>query len=132
MRGWFLWCELTSRCQLSCQHCYAESGPSGTHGTMRPADWVRVLNQATDLGVQMVQFIGGEPTLYPDLAHLVACALQRGLEVEVFSNLVHVTDALWQVFCRPGVSLATSYYSDDPDQHAQSLDGPAMHAPKGT
>ncbi|MGH3693931.1 MAG: hypothetical protein ACRDRX_08095 [Pseudonocardiaceae bacterium] len=36
----------------------------------------------------------------------------------MFSNLVHVTDELWQVFSRPGVSLATSYYSDDPAQHA--------------
>lgn len=118
MRTSFLWCELTSRCQLSCRHCYAGSGPSGTHGAMRSADWVRVLNQATELGVQMVQFIGGEPTLYPDLAHVVDHALRRGLTVEVFSNLVHVTDELWQVFSRPGVSLATSYYSDDPAQHA--------------
>ncbi|MGH8919937.1 MAG: radical SAM protein, partial [Actinomycetes bacterium] len=79
VRIWFLWCELTSRCQLSCQHCYAESGPAGAHGLMRPVDWARVLNQATELGVRMVQFIGGEPTLYPDLAHLVDHALRRGL-----------------------------------------------------
>jgi MoaA/NifB/PqqE/SkfB family radical SAM enzyme len=118
VRTWFLWYELTARCQLSCRHCYAESGPSGTHGAMRSADWVRVLDQATELGMRMVQFIGGEPTLYPDLAHVVDYAIQRGLAVEVFSNLVHVTDELWQVFGRPGVSLATSYYSDDPAQHA--------------
>jgi hypothetical protein len=36
----------------------------------------------------------------------------------VFTNLVHVTEAMWEVFEQPGVSLATSYYSDDPDQHA--------------
>jgi hypothetical protein len=30
----------------------------------------------------------------------------------VFSNLVHVTDDLWEVFSQPGISLATSYYSD--------------------
>lgn len=94
LRTWFLWCELTSRCQLSCRHYYAESGPSGTHGAMRSADWVRVLNQATNLGVRMVQFIGGEPTLHPDLVDLVDHALRRGLAVEVFSNLVHVTDKL--------------------------------------
>lgn len=85
---------------------------------MRSVDWVRVLDQATELGVRMVQFIGGEPTLYPDFAHVVDYAIQRGLTVEVFSNLVHVTDELWHVFGRPGVSLATSYYSDDPAQHA--------------
>ncbi len=94
---------------------------------MRSGDWERVLDQATELDVQMVQFIGGEPTLHPALAHLVDHALRRGLEVEVFSNLVHVTAELWQVFSRPGVSLATSYYSDDPAQHA-AVTGRPRHA----
>jgi hypothetical protein len=30
----FLWLEITGRCQLACRHCYAESGPRGTHGSM--------------------------------------------------------------------------------------------------
>lgn len=114
----FLWLEVTGRCQLQCTHCYADSGPSGTHGAMAVRDWVCVLDQAGDSGVEMVQFIGGEPTLYPGLKILVVYALGRGLSVEVFSNLVHVTDDLWEVFSRPGVSLATSYYSDQSKQHA--------------
>lgn len=114
----FLWLEVTGRCQLECVQCYADSGPSGTHGRMNSADWMRVLDQAVDLDVEMVQFIGGEPTLYPGLGALIDHALEVGLAVEVFSNLVHVTDQLWEVFSQPGVSLATSYYSDDPDQHA--------------
>lgn len=115
----FLWLELTGRCQLTCVHCYAESGPSGTHGSMTVADWVRVLNEATELGVSSVQFIGGEPTLYPGLTRLIDHALENRLQVEVFSNLVHVTDEQWSAFSRPGVSLATSYYSDDTGEHAQ-------------
>ncbi|MGH3569402.1 MAG: radical SAM/SPASM domain-containing protein [Pseudonocardia sp.] len=114
----FLWLEITGKCQLECVQCYASSSPSGTHGSMSRADWLRVLDDAGKLGVEMVQFIGGEPTLHPDLADLVDHALGGGLAVEVFSNLVHVPDRLWEVFSRPGVSLATSYYSDDPDQHA--------------
>lgn len=81
-------------------------------------DWVRVLNQAAVMRVEMVQFIGGEPTLHPHLPELIEHALAHDLEVEVFTNLVHVTDRLWEVFNRHGVSLATSYYSDDPGQHA--------------
>ncbi|HEY3514514.1 MAG TPA: hypothetical protein VGL36_35370 [Kribbella sp.] len=42
-----------------------------------------------------VQFIGGEPTLHPASPELLRRALAAGLEVEVFSNLVHVTPALW-------------------------------------
>lgn len=113
----FVWLEVTGKCQLQCTHCYAESGPSGTHGKMGTADWIRVIDQAADLDVTAVQFIGGEPTLHPDLVTLGVHALDRGLQVEVFSNLVHVRPALWDLFSAPGVSLATSYYSDDPIQH---------------
>ena len=35
----------------------------------------------------------------------------------MYSNLVHVTPTLWEAFSRPGVRLATSFYSDDPVKH---------------
>jgi MoaA/NifB/PqqE/SkfB family radical SAM enzyme len=37
--------------------------------------------------------------------------------VEVYSNLVHLTDEVWELLRAPGVSLAFSYYSADPEQH---------------
>jgi MoaA/NifB/PqqE/SkfB family radical SAM enzyme len=37
----------------------------------------------------------------------------------VLSNLVRVTPQLWDTFARPGVRLATSYYSDKPGEHAE-------------
>jgi MoaA/NifB/PqqE/SkfB family radical SAM enzyme len=85
---------------------------------MTNADWTRVLDQAAAMRVESVQFIGGEPTLHAGLAELVDHALRLGLAIEVYTNLVHVSDELWKVFARPHVSLATSYYSDDPFQHA--------------
>jgi MoaA/NifB/PqqE/SkfB family radical SAM enzyme len=114
----FLWLELTGRCQLECTHCYAGSSAAGTHGSMTIDDWKRVIDQAAKSGIREVQFIGGEPTLHPGLAELIDHALFRRLDVEVFSNLVHVTPALWAVFEQPGVRLATSYYSDDATEHA--------------
>lgn len=113
----FLWLDLTRRCQLACPACYNDSGPAGTHGTMTVADWTRVLDQAAACGVEMVQFVGGEVTLHPDVPTLVDHALSLGLQTEIFTNLVHVTDLWWDLFTRDGVSVATSYYSDDPAQH---------------
>ncbi|MBA2309466.1 MAG: hypothetical protein H0W01_09270 [Pseudonocardiales bacterium] len=32
----FLWLEITGKCQLACEHCYADSsGPTRTHGSPR-------------------------------------------------------------------------------------------------
>lgn len=113
----FVWLEITGKCQLQCAHCYADSGPSGTHGSMATEDWIAVIDQSVRLRARMVQFIGGEPTLHRGLSRLVAHAVERGLEVEVFSNLVRVSDQLWEVFSQPKVRLATSYYADEAHQH---------------
>ncbi|WP_243719698.1 radical SAM/SPASM domain-containing protein [Actinomadura sp. KC06] len=112
-----VWLDLTRKCQLGCSHCFNESGPAGEHGTMTRDDWVRVLDQAAACGIRRIQLIGGEPTMHPDAAHLAEYALTLGLDVEVFSNLVHVTARWWDLFQRDGISVATSYYSDDPAEH---------------
>lgn len=124
----FLWLEITGRCQLECTHCYADSSPAGDHGTMSTEDWHAVIDSAADLGVSMVQLIGGEPTLHPGLPELVAYALAADLEVEIYTNLVHIPERLWEVFARPGVRLATSYYTDDPAQHELLTGGRGSHA----
>lgn len=124
----FVWLEVTGKCQLHCAHCYAESGPSGTQGRMGTVDWIRVIDQAVGLDVKTVQFIGGEPTLHPDLVMLVTHAVNSGLQVEIFSNLVHIRPSLWEFFLVSGVSLATSYYSDDLGRHEEITGRRGSHA----
>jgi MoaA/NifB/PqqE/SkfB family radical SAM enzyme len=113
-----IWAELGQECQLRCVHCYAGAGPGLGWGTMTAGDWERVIAEAAGLGAEQVTFIGGEPTLYPGLPRLVRVALGLGLAVEVYSNLVRVSPALWEVLGLAGVSLAVSWYSADRAQHA--------------
>lgn len=113
----FLWLELTGRCPLSCRHCYAGSGPTGNHGSMSTKDWQDIIDQAVALGTGTVQFIGGEPTQHPAFADLLAYVLDAGIQAEIYSNLVTVRESWWGLFAQPRVSLATSYYSDDPSEH---------------
>ncbi|MER6830843.1 radical SAM protein [Streptosporangium sp. NPDC000563] len=113
----YLAAEITGRCQLECTHCYAESGPSGTDGTMTVADWKRVIDEAVALGARQVQFIGGEPTQHRGLPELIRHTLAAGVDAEVFSNLVHLPDEVWEAISAPGAQLATSFYTDDPVEH---------------
>ncbi|MFF4573560.1 radical SAM protein [Streptomyces sp. NPDC001410] len=113
----FLWLDLTRQCQLNCGHCHNNSGPDGTHGTMTAEDWRSVLGQAAAFGIPGVQFTGGEVTLHPNAPDLIGYARQLGLKVEVYSNLVHVTEAWWELLQCDGVTLATSYYSDRAEEH---------------
>jgi MoaA/NifB/PqqE/SkfB family radical SAM enzyme len=108
--------ELTGRCNLAF-FCYNESPPKGSPGTMAAGDWENVITLAAVLGIRTVQFIGGEPTLSPDLPRLVRHALACGRDVIVFSNLVPVSERLWALFALPGVSLATSWYATGAAMH---------------
>ncbi|WP_406067338.1 radical SAM/SPASM domain-containing protein [Streptomyces sp. NBC_01020] len=121
-------CELTGSCQLECSHCCTLSGPKVSHGRMTRGDWQGVVDDIATLGIPAVQFIGGEPALSPALIPLIGHALGRGLTVEVYSNLTHIRPALWAALDQGGVRVATSYYSDDSEQHDSITGGRGSHA----
>jgi pyrroloquinoline quinone biosynthesis protein E len=75
--------ELTYRCPLRCAYC---SNPIqvADRPPLDGADWLRVLGEASELGVVQVHFTGGEPLLRDDLEALVA----RAAELELYSNLI--------------------------------------------
>jgi MoaA/NifB/PqqE/SkfB family radical SAM enzyme len=109
--------EITGKCQLTCTHCLSESGPQASHGEMTPENWRQVIIDAAGLGIPKVQLIGGEPTVHPHWQDFADLALSLGLAVEIYSNLFHMREEWWEVFTRDGVTLGTSYYSDDPAEH---------------
>ena len=112
----FVWLEITPRCNLQCRHCYAGSSPwMKDPGSV---DWNRAIDESYKLGCRKIQFIGGEPTLHPQLGDLISRARTVGYEfIEVFSNLTAVSDRLLDKFSSCGVSVATSFYSRDPKIH---------------
>lgn len=121
-------CELTARCQLQCSHCCTLSGPKASTGTMTHDDWLKVVRAVAGLGIPGIQFIGGEPTLYPRLIELIEYSRWHDLTVEVYSNLAHIRGALWETLEQDGVRLATSYYSDNPAQHDEITGVPGSYA----
>ncbi|MFF9352573.1 radical SAM protein [Streptomyces sp. NPDC014734] len=109
--------EITGKCQLACSHCLSESSPQASHGSMTLDDWLTVISDAAALGIRTIQIIGGEPTVHPHWRDLTEHALTLGRHVEVYSNLYTVHEAWWDIFTHPAVTLATSYYSDEPAEH---------------
>lgn len=118
-----IWVELGLECQLECLHCYAGAGPRKGFGTMTPDDWEHAIRDAAALGTRHVTFIGGEPTLSPALPRLVRLATSLGLTAEIYTNMVRVTPAQWELFTLDGVSLAASWYTSDRAQHATITGG---------
>lgn len=119
--------EITGSCQLTCTHCFTQSSPQGGHGAMTREDWRTVIADAAALGVSTLQLIGGEPMLYPHWVELVSFARAHDIGVEVYSNLFTVRPYWWDVLSQEGVTLATSYYSDDPSEHDRITSRPGSH-----
>ncbi|WP_167163144.1 radical SAM protein [Streptomyces sp. MBT27] len=114
----FLSLEITGRCQLTCPTlCYAQSGPTQSHGTMSDEHWFQTIDQAVVLGVEEIQLIGGEPTLHPSFVSIAQRAVDAGLQVRVYSNLVRIREAHWRLFEHPSIRLATTYHSSDAAEH---------------
>lgn len=115
----FIWLEITEKCNLKCIHCYANSEPAKPlFGNMKSDDWMRVLRDSYDMGCRDVQFIGGEPTLHPDLESFVRYSRELGYNlVEIFTNATRLNfkSLQWMQECK--VNIATSFYSYDPKVH---------------
>lgn len=115
----FLWLEITRGCNLTCAHCYAGSAPHlPITATMGFEDWCRAMDEARSLGCRRLQFVGGEPTIHPDLGRLIAYARRAGFRhCEVFTNATRLGEELLAQFRRLGVRVAVSFYSADPEVH---------------
>jgi radical SAM protein with 4Fe4S-binding SPASM domain len=75
---------LTFRCQNDCVHCYA----GGPHETpeLTSAQWKSVIDKLSDIGVFILTFTGGEPTLREDLPELLLYAQNKGMVTGLISN----------------------------------------------
>jgi len=76
--------ELTHRCPLQCPYCSNPLELERASGELATKDWIRVMDEAVEMGVLHVHFSGGEPTARKDLEELVAHASKIGL----YSNLI--------------------------------------------
>jgi radical SAM protein with 4Fe4S-binding SPASM domain len=75
---------VTFRCQNNCAHCYA----GGSHETeeLTTEQWKNVIDRLHDIGVFIVTFTGGEPTLRDDLPELLQYAQNKGIVTGLITN----------------------------------------------
>ncbi len=75
---------LTFRCQNNCVHCYA-GGPHET-SELTTEQWKEVIDRLHQIGVFILTFTGGEPTLREDLPELLLYGQNKGLVTGLITN----------------------------------------------
>jgi MoaA/NifB/PqqE/SkfB family radical SAM enzyme len=76
--------ELTNRCQLRCQHCFAERHASS--GDLPLALLDKVLAEGKACGITQVSLTGGEPTLHRQFATVLARLCAAGYRFGIVSH----------------------------------------------
>ena len=76
--------ELSHRCPLQCPYCSNPLDLEKTSNELVTEDWLRVIEEAAEMGILHIHFSGGEPTVRKDLETLV----ERAAEVGLYSNLI--------------------------------------------
>jgi len=75
---------LTFRCQNKCIHCYT-GGPRETP-ELDTAQWKKIIDKLQSIGVFILTFTGGEPTLREDLPDLLHYAQMKGIVTGLITN----------------------------------------------
>jgi len=77
--------DFTHKCNLSCKHCYSNSGYA-SQKELSTKEALDVVDQLADFGVTALAFSGGEPLTRIDFFEVASHAVQRGLYVSVATN----------------------------------------------
>ena len=77
----------TKKCNLSCKHCYRESGPDvKSTNELTTNEGKTLIDQIKDAGFKILILSGGEPILREDIFELASYAHSNGLRPALGSN----------------------------------------------
>ena len=89
--------EVTHKCNLSCKHCYSNSGKKRydelTMGEMR-----KLIDELANIGVFNIVLSGGEPLLHPRIFDIIECIRSKPMSCIVFTNGTLITEEVVQKF----------------------------------
>ena len=98
----FLIASITSKCNLHCAGCYSRCN----HATVDQApvaqltgeEWLRIFEEADELGVSFILLAGGEPMLRRDV--IEAAGQIPGILFPIFTNGTFMDEAYFELFAR--------------------------------
>ncbi len=117
----YIWLELTNRCNCNCLHCYGAFGhPSkkDIESELNFDDWKEIIIQIKKLGCNSIQFIGGEPLMFPGFGELLEFAHNSGIgNIDIFTNGYFLSKELAQIIKKVGASVRVSLYGYNIESH---------------
>jgi MoaA/NifB/PqqE/SkfB family radical SAM enzyme len=96
----FLIASITSSCNLHCEGCYSRCNNATTDESpvdqLSDDDWIRIFEEADELGVSFILLAGGEPMLRRGV--IEAAAEKKNTLFPVFTNGTYMTKNYFELF----------------------------------
>ena len=75
---------LTTNCQRNCPYCFAKGDRN--NGMVMSSDNFMQAVRFIASGTPAINLLGGEPTMHPDFAHMLAFLIEHDFMIQVFTN----------------------------------------------
>ena len=122
--------ELTHRCPLHCVYCSNPRELAARQNELPAETWIRVLQEAAELGVLQVDFTGGEPLARPDLAELIRAARSAGLYASLITSGLPLEERRLEELVRAGLDHFQLSFQGGVEASADEFAGTHAHATK--
>jgi len=95
--------EITHRCPLACPYCSNPLELKTVADELSTEEWIRVFEQAAEMGVLHLHLSGGEPASRRDLVELVRAAVQFGLYTNLITSGIGINEQRLQTLSAAGL-----------------------------
>ncbi len=96
----FLIASITSKCNLHCAGCYSRCNhatvDSEPVSQLTGSEWLRIFDEADDLGISFILLAGGEPMLRRDI--IEAAAKKQNILFPIFTNGTFMDERYFELF----------------------------------
>ncbi len=83
--------QITTKCNLNCKYCLSDSGVHGQYG-LETKEAIEIINKLGKIGINRLDFTGGEPLIRKDLEKLIQCAKYNHISTIVTTNTTLLND----------------------------------------
>lgn len=85
--------HIIEACNYKCEHCFSRCL---THKYLNSEEWMPVIKHLDKIGIEKINFAGGEPTLYPYLKELSTIVKEMGFTTSIVSNGAIMNDSWFE------------------------------------
>src|SRR5437588_2107956 len=122
--------EITHRCPLHCIYCSNPLELSARQNELPTESWIRVFQQASELGVLQLYLTGGEPLARNDLTELVRAAREAKLYVNLITSGIGLNPQRMREVVEAGLDHVQLSFQDSEAAPADAIAGTRAHALK--